>query len=168
MLNLFENEINRIHIINKMSDKQTKFMKNLQLEIDGAPNHFLNTLGDKDVSDFACNSKSYPCPEDKRSIDYPTLKGTYRVPDLFLKGSRHRLCLKAAIRAWYDDYNPDISYDKGDFTRAVWYRYKQGYKHLQMNIKNYEEEEVAKFLQRFRKRFRTMKCDKFKKWLNHV
>ena len=40
--------------------------------------------------------------------------------------------------------------------------------HLQMNIKNYEEEQVAKFLQRFRKRFRTMKCDKFKKWLNHV
>ena len=37
---LFENEINRIQIINKMSDKQTKFMKNLQLEIDGEPNHF--------------------------------------------------------------------------------------------------------------------------------
>ena len=53
MLNLFENEINRIQIINKMSEKQTKFMKNLRLEIDGAPNHFLNTLGDKDVSDFA-------------------------------------------------------------------------------------------------------------------
>ena len=118
-----------------MSDKQKQFMKNFQIEIDGDPKHFLNTLGDKDVRDFACNSKSYLCPEDTRNINYPSTRGTYRVPDLFLKGPRHRLCLKAAIRAWYDDYNPDMIYDKGDFTRAVWYRYKKGYQHLQNNIK---------------------------------
>jgi len=168
MLNLFENEINRIRITNKMPDKQKNFMNKLQIEIAGDPKHFLNTLGDKDVRDFACNSKSYLCPEDTRNMNYPSTRGTYRVPDLFLKGPRHRLCLKAAIRAWYDDYNPDMIYDKGDFTRAVWYRYKKGYQHLQNNIKKYEEEEVLKFRRRFRKRFRKMKCDKFKKWLNHV
>lgn len=151
-----------------MSDKKEKFMENLYREINTLPNHFLNTIGNHDVSNLGCHSKSYPCPQDTRELDYPTPSGTYRVPDLFLKGCKHRLCLKAAIRAWYDDYNPDIEYDTGDFTRAVWYRYKQGYKHLQKNINNYEQKEIIKFTKKFRKRFRNMKANEFKKWLNHA
>ena len=120
-----------------LQNKKERFMKCLSTEINDTSitsKHFLNVLGNKDVSKLMESACQFSCPsrgEIHLEIKgYPTTQGTYRVPHETIDRSQRKDFLLAAIRAWFDDYDPEIAYEVGDFTSAVWFRYKQAIRHV--------------------------------------
>ena len=120
-----------------LQNKKERFMKCFSSEINDTSvtsKHFLNVLGDKNVSKLMERACPFSCPlRDEMCLEikgYPTMRGTYRVPCNTIDRSQRKNFLLAAIRAWFDDYDPEIAYEVGDFTSAVWFRYKQAIRHV--------------------------------------